>query len=114
MLRLASHQQCNRHPLKQAYGDGSWFFLTSPKLSRWDLPKRPNVGVVDWNAPFIYPENSVWSPRNPRNPGIRAVSPARQARVEKAWLSLPWIVRSSFSDSDVDCAQAFAWPSDVS
>ena len=78
MLRLASHQQCNRHPLKQAYGDGSWFFLTSPKLSRWDLPKRPNVGVVDWNAPFIYPENSVWSPRNPpesRNPGRIAGSP---------------------------------------
>ena len=42
--------QCNRHPLKQAYGEGSWFFLTSPKLSRWDLPKRPDVGVVDWNC----------------------------------------------------------------
>ena len=53
---------------------------------------------------------------SPESPGIPesgriAGSPGR---VEKAWLSLPWIVRSSFSESDVDWVQAFAWPSDVS
>jgi hypothetical protein len=70
------------------------------------LAQRASVGSTEASNDRL-PRVGVMS-------AIRAVSPAHQARVEKAWLSLRGILRSLLSDSDIECAQAFAWPSDVS